>query len=430
MKPDEIKYLLGGYATGTLTPEERKALFDAALDDQQLFEALASEQALKEALDEPLVRRELIAALENPPSWRDRVQDSLQWATPAAMPVTSAANAPVPSRRVRRLNWRYSLAGAGLLAAAALTVIAILDSGRENRAAMEMARNVPPPPLSSPSSPSTAPAPAPLPEDRAGKKTVASGPRSAGFIARRREIEIPAPVTLEPPAAIPAAPPRAVSEAIAPSAPIPPPPMKADQMRASFAAGQAPANQARDLFYGPGARPGVAGGVVGGVPMAAMSGAAKAKTSAADNAGSNAPEPPRAAIQPLGLRYSARASQDGPPQLAVESNSDAVLYVFRRDGNGDWLAVNGGGTSLSAHVPATTGSILLDTAAAPPRSLLILSRSALVDLAQTGPALTAAVEKLRIRNESARLLTQDTNGSTYVVAPRPSAIAVIPLSIP
>jgi hypothetical protein len=37
VKPDEIKQLLGGYATGTLTPEERKTLFDAALQDQDLF---------------------------------------------------------------------------------------------------------------------------------------------------------------------------------------------------------------------------------------------------------------------------------------------------------------------------------------------------------------------------------------------------------
>ena len=34
MNRDAIQKLLGGYATGTLTPEEQQALFAAALDDQ------------------------------------------------------------------------------------------------------------------------------------------------------------------------------------------------------------------------------------------------------------------------------------------------------------------------------------------------------------------------------------------------------------
>ena len=36
MSREEIEKLLGGYATGTLTPGERDALFAAALEDQQL----------------------------------------------------------------------------------------------------------------------------------------------------------------------------------------------------------------------------------------------------------------------------------------------------------------------------------------------------------------------------------------------------------
>ena len=42
MSPEEIKKLLGGYATGTLTAEEQQALFAAALEDQELFDALAA----------------------------------------------------------------------------------------------------------------------------------------------------------------------------------------------------------------------------------------------------------------------------------------------------------------------------------------------------------------------------------------------------
>ena len=43
-----IQKLLGGYATGTLTPEEQQLLFEAALSDQELFDALAREQSLRD----------------------------------------------------------------------------------------------------------------------------------------------------------------------------------------------------------------------------------------------------------------------------------------------------------------------------------------------------------------------------------------------
>ena len=56
MKRDDIDKLLGGYATGTLTAEEREALFAAALEDQQLFEALAGEEPLRELLQDPIVK--------------------------------------------------------------------------------------------------------------------------------------------------------------------------------------------------------------------------------------------------------------------------------------------------------------------------------------------------------------------------------------
>jgi len=51
--PGDFKKLVGGYATGTLTPEERQALFQAALQDQGLFDALAREEALRDALSDP-----------------------------------------------------------------------------------------------------------------------------------------------------------------------------------------------------------------------------------------------------------------------------------------------------------------------------------------------------------------------------------------
>jgi hypothetical protein len=60
---DEIQRLMGAYATGSLTENERKLLYDAALDDQDLFDQLAHEHALKELIDEPGARDRLIASL-------------------------------------------------------------------------------------------------------------------------------------------------------------------------------------------------------------------------------------------------------------------------------------------------------------------------------------------------------------------------------
>jgi hypothetical protein len=60
---EDIHKLMGGYATGSLSEAERKVLFEAALEDQELFDELAREQALKELLDEPGAKQRLIAGL-------------------------------------------------------------------------------------------------------------------------------------------------------------------------------------------------------------------------------------------------------------------------------------------------------------------------------------------------------------------------------
>ena len=68
MNRDDIQKLLGGYATGTLTPEEQQALFEAALTDQELFDALAREQALRDVLSDPTARAHLLAAIDDVPA--------------------------------------------------------------------------------------------------------------------------------------------------------------------------------------------------------------------------------------------------------------------------------------------------------------------------------------------------------------------------
>jgi hypothetical protein len=89
MTRDEAKQLLGGYATGSLTESERKALFDAALDDQELFEDLAGEQDLKEILALPGAKERLAAAVT------------------AAGATTMSA----PEEKKKRAWWLFALAG-------------------------------------------------------------------------------------------------------------------------------------------------------------------------------------------------------------------------------------------------------------------------------------------------------------------------------
>jgi hypothetical protein len=75
MTNEHIRKLLGGYATNTLTESERKALFEAALEDQKLFDALQEEDALKELLSDAASRGQIRGALDEPrraPWWSHR----------------------------------------------------------------------------------------------------------------------------------------------------------------------------------------------------------------------------------------------------------------------------------------------------------------------------------------------------------------------
>ncbi|MBI4902611.1 MAG: hypothetical protein HY820_03185 [Acidobacteria bacterium] len=55
--------LLGGFAAGNLTDPEKQQLYQAALNDQELFDSLLEDEGLRQLLDEPGVRRELIDSL-------------------------------------------------------------------------------------------------------------------------------------------------------------------------------------------------------------------------------------------------------------------------------------------------------------------------------------------------------------------------------
>ena len=96
MTQQEIRKLLGGYAANTLTERERTALFEAALEDQNLFDALHNEDELRELLADPVSREQIRQALE-----------------------------PVTAQRRRAFWMRPGLIG-GLIGAASLTAAAVV----------------------------------------------------------------------------------------------------------------------------------------------------------------------------------------------------------------------------------------------------------------------------------------------------------------
>lgn len=422
MTPDQIKQLLGGYATGTLTPEEQKALFDAALSDQAVFDELARDQSLKELLDEPAVRRELLAELEPKPAWTTRLSS---W-----------------------LRWPYPVAAAGALAAAALSVVVLVRSGSNSHPAAPMRQQIARMENSQKEETASQPAPSqPAPSRPAASLPAASAPKAQ----RTESPKAPAALETPKPLADGRKLRRTEEYSVASNAIIAPAPQAAvapplvvetgSPLRSMIVVDQAApgtsSSMARDLFYGTiaaappavlpsGAAGGIAGGVVGGVPGAAMMDQARAKAARAPQQ-----EASRVAQPPFGLRYSVRDAQSAPPRLVVEANLDSVLYLFQRSAGGAWVSVATGGQSLKAHTPVTTPEIPLDGNAPQPRTLLVLSRVPLAQLAQAGAELGVALDRLLTNNDPGRLLRQTTDGSTFLVLPGtiPSRVIVSPISI-
>jgi hypothetical protein len=209
MSKDEIRKLLGGYATQTLTPEEERILFEAAMDDQELFDALADEQSLRELLADPAARRELHQAL---------VPQETLWA--------------------RTLAWFRkppSLVLAGGLATALIMSIAIKDITRspEYRQVSRIESPVPPPEKEAPEPARSEPVPQTVPAQpkaKAARKDTAAAvedksiAKGEGSERRRPEAERDEALSVRAEATSPAESRRSANESPAPAAAPPPPP--------------------------------------------------------------------------------------------------------------------------------------------------------------------------------------------------------------
>lgn len=201
----EAEQLLGGYAAGILTEPERAALFQAAMAHQELFDALADEEVLRELLADPAAKQRLLEAL--------------------------AESAPKP-RRLRPAAWM------GLAAAAVLAVAVGLRARREgllrsDAAAPKQADTLtpkPPPRIVNPQD--AAPAAKAEPKSEAGTDTKPEAKHEATQAAKPAD---------QPPAPAP----------VAEAAPAPPPPPKeapapSGAAMGGFLAAQKDAKRARE----------------------------------------------------------------------------------------------------------------------------------------------------------------------------------------
>ncbi|HUP04056.1 MAG TPA: carboxypeptidase-like regulatory domain-containing protein [Bryobacteraceae bacterium] len=192
MSREAMRKLLGGYATDTLTSEERQALFAAALDDQELFDALAREQSLRDLLRDPAARARLLATLDDAPQ---------------------TARSPI-------LRWIWSHP-AGLAAVACMLAVGIYTvrvakfapESAEETATARPAGNAKPPRVFQPA-PAESKAPAP-------SLKVPQPPVVAQSTPALPLPQPPAPPIPEPPAAAVVSAPAVPAQAPAPVAPVP-----------------------------------------------------------------------------------------------------------------------------------------------------------------------------------------------------------------
>jgi len=210
MKRAEAEKLLGGYATGNLTAEERRRLFEAALAHQDLFDALADEEALRDLLADPAARTQVLAALAAPavpkvvPFWRRPgvigAAAGLLVATTAGLAILRSPEASLPAAKVEAAlapaaapapEGKPSPAPAAKAARsreAAGAPQTLAAPASENLAAPAPAS--PPPPAPPPTPPPT-PLAAPLaaPAQAAGAMVPSEGARPQAQ-AERRQLEV------------------------------------------------------------------------------------------------------------------------------------------------------------------------------------------------------------------------------------------------
>lgn len=392
MPDHDLEKLLGGFAADTLTAEEKQQLYRAALGNQNLFNALAEEQALKELLADPIVRRRLLQALH----------------TTQAESAIGSASWFDWFRHPAGLAWAGGLAGAVL--AVVLGTRVYQESLRQE--AQSIAKEEARPPLPSSPVPTPTQSATPLtnaPSTTSEQKSRSSLPPRKEAFTGKTSSQAPRPHTtpdeqrthrLERDAPVLHEEIDTIKKQIEPlsetlptstdkSAPqLTPPPSPPSYSAATASQSQSRADSptpsqeraslsARSLFYGTGPQgqdKSMAGDTRRREKAASEStqslGQSELTPQSLAMAKSNRGSP----LQPLGIRYSltpreqGQHSQDGatdtatpkaPVELTVESNQDGFLQVWNQDGSSNpqllfpIAETDRPRSKLTAHTPLT-----------------------------------------------------------------------------
>ena len=366
MKREDLDKLIGGYATGSLTPEERDALLSAAIEDQQLFNQLMAEEPLREVLAEPAARDRLLGVLDAAPEpWHGRVRKWLGRPGGLAAAAIAAALVIAATVYVEYEPWRPR--------PAVLTELRHADKPFEPPAAAQpeaATEPLPPPPRLAPApaqkdisemaerAPAApAPALAAPPSGEIAGGVVGGVP--GGFARDQQESSRNMARATSAPAPAPAkaAAPLQAAEAGSPSA------------RALFDASSGAVNFAATEEKEKGRLKRAAP-----VPQAAGDSARRqdAGTRTLARAGGAAPPVPH-----LGLRYTVlRRAPDGqftevdpsivfsvgePLRLLFEPNDSGYLYILQREAGGGWRQLFGEAVSRRARVQVpSTGALVYE----------------------------------------------------------------------
>ena len=375
MKFEDPEKLLGGYATDTLTEAERKALFEAALANQDLFNALADEQALRELLSDARCRRQLLSLLEP--------KQEAVWRRLAAW-----------------LGRPSSWAVAGSLATVLLITGLLVEMNRTTRPVSVALRKVEAPAETAQKPAQAAPEKAaPREEKQVARKRVAAPAHVAG----------PAPATAPAPEPAPARDVLLAEKAEAPAppaAPLPSPTVSQELAATSFRAQpqaarlemsrMPPAEQearkdARTLYYAAAGRRGAAAADRAAPPVAAL----RAKAG-----------PPTA---PLGLRYSILRRDAGGQFSAIEPDTvlqpgDAIRLSVEANRRGYISVLRPGAAGVpqmriepsTRYLLPSEGAITLGQQPGQEKLLLVFSREPQAELDEA--ARTPVVEKVAAEN--------------------------------
>lgn len=411
MKRDDIRKLLGGYATGTLSDAEQKALFEAAMEDQTLFDAIAGEHVFKEALDDPQARAYLLAALPARPEPAARPIPAWNWAAVASVAATLVigvllVRTPVPLKLTASRGMASLQMKSELKAPASFEVVQEPQLAKQKKLApvvnLSKRANAE---VSQPVAPA-APPPQPEREARVVSETDAKLTADKELVApaavaeNRKKVELSVSadaVSAQPVLAGQPAVSNALSTAVSGPLPLLDSAVQTQQ-------------SARQLFYSPVYSQGAAAGFVAGRRDEQL----RAQRAVAHPAGTP------------GLRYTLlRRQPDGAyleadpttifhagdaVRLSIETNSSGYLAVW----NGRAAVANVSVLARTKYTIPAEGAIELSGPSGDRKLLVIFSRAI-----QAKPA--GLVGGL--------LVEQSTERATYVADPRPSALVSFEISL-